>query len=292
MKYNNFTIEKEYSSICYFLKDQGFSENFISNLRKTWGNLIVNEEIVNIRKSLKKGDVLKINNSPNVKTTIMQCILPLNIVYEDEYYLLINKPSVLPCMPTRSHYSENLAGAICQYMQAKEENFVLRIINRLDKDTAGIIIVAKDSISQNKIKDINKTYHAICKGEICNYTEINSPIKTISINGKNQHKRIISPDGKEATTCITPISSTTEASLLAINLIHGRTHQIRVHLSSQNHPLIGDELYGEKSSMISHTALICKEVSFFHPFLEKTLFFKIDYPNDFGNLIKFYNLKH
>lgn len=285
MKYQEFIITKDYKTIYYFLKDEGFAENFITNLRKTWGNFKVNGEIVNIRKSLKNGDKLEINNNPNSKTTITHCILPLDVVYEDKYYLLINKPSGISCMPSRSHYSNNLAGAICHYMKDKDDNFVLRIINRLDKDTAGLIIVAKDSISANKLKNIQKTYYAICEGEIKNIITINEKIKTITINGKNEHKRIISEDGQDAITHITPISHNKDYSLLSITLEHGRTHQIRLHLSSIKHSLLGDELYGQKSELINHTALLCKQISFYHPYLEKELNFEVDYPEDFKQVI-------
>ena len=159
MKYHEFDINKEYENIYFFLKEKGFSENYIKNLRKTWGNFIVNETIVNIRQGLNAGDKLKVCSSPNPKTDIQTCIIPLDIVYEDEYYLLINKPSGISTMPNRSHYNNNISGAIAYYMQDKDSNFVVRILNRLDKDTAGIIIVAKDSIAQKEIKNITKKYY-------------------------------------------------------------------------------------------------------------------------------------
>lgn len=290
MKYQEYKITKNYSTIYYFLKDEGFSENYISNLRKEWGNITLNDKIVNIRNELKIGDILKICSSPNKKTTIMQCILPLDIVFEDEYYLLINKPSGISCMPSKKHYQENLAGAICYYMNKKDEDFVLRIINRLDKDTSGIIIVAKDSISQNKIKDIEKTYIAICEGKIDRNITIDKKIKTENINGINVKKRHISQDGQDATTFATPITYNEQFSLIRLNLIHGRTHQIRVHLSSINHPLLGDTLYGKENPHINHTALVCKELSFYHPYLNKTLTFSIELPQEFDTLIKKLNL--
>ena len=288
MKYHQYKITKDYKTIYYFLKDQNFSENFISNLRKEFGNFVLNNNIVTIRSPLKNGDVLKINSNPNPKTTITQCILPLDIVYEDEYYLLINKNSGISCMPNRLHYENNLAGAICGYMSKKDENFVLRIINRLDKDTSGIIIVAKDSISQNKISNIEKTYYAICEGKIDKDITIDKPIKTINENGINLQKRVVASDGQEATTIIHPIKYNDKYSLLDIKLIHGRTHQIRVHLSSINHPLVGDALYGTKSDDIDHTALICKEISFYHYILDKILTFQVNYPKDIKNLIDKY----
>lgn len=292
-RYQIYKIDKNYQNIYYFLKDNGFSENYITNLRKVMGNIKVNEENVTIRHPLKIGDELSINSNPNTKTTIMHCIIPLDIVYEDNYYILINKPSGLPCMPSRSHYSCNLAGAICYYMESKDLNFTLRIVNRLDKDTAGIIIVAKDSISQKEMKDINKTYYAICEGIIDKDLIIDKKIKTITNGTINVHKREESNDGKEAITYVHPIKSFVlikdnkekTVTLIKLNLSHGRTHQIRVHLSSIGHPLLGDEIYGEKSIYIKQTALICKEVSFYHPFLNKVLSFSIPYPNDFKDLI-------
>lgn len=285
MKYHDYDIQKEYESIYYFLKENGFSENYIKNLRKTWGNFFVNDEMVNIKKHLNVGDKLKINSSPNPKTEIQKCIIPLDVVYEDEYYLLINKPSGISTMPNRSHYSNNLTGAIAHYMQKKDANFVVRILNRLDKDTAGIIIVAKDSIAQKEIKDIKKRYYAVCEGIITKKTTINSPIKTLTDGKINLKKRVISPDGQNATTIVTPIKHNALISLISLELTHGRTHQIRVHLASIGHPLLGDELYGQKSDLISHTALVCKEISFYHPFIKKQLYFEIDLPQDIKKIL-------
>lgn len=284
MGYKSYKIDKNYETIYYYLKSNGFSENFITNLRKKEGFIKVNNKIVNIRKNLKKNDILEIESSPNDKTTIMPCIIALDIVYEDEYYLLVNKPSNLSSMPNKSHYTNNLAGAICYYYKDKED-FVLRMINRLDKDTSGLILIAKDSIAQKDITNINKTYHAICKGKIDKDLIIDKKIETITHNGINERKRIISDKGKEAITHIHPIKFNNNCSLIELTLVHGRTHQIRLHLSSIKHPLIGDELYGEPSDLINHTCLICKKLSFYHPYLNKELSFEIDYPKDIQDFI-------
>lgn len=280
MKYQIFEIDRDYKSIYYFLKDHGFAENFITNLRKTWGNFVVNDEIVNIRRVLTKGDKLQINANPNPKTTIMQCRLPLDIVYDDEYYLLINKSAGISTMPNRSHCSENLAGAICGYMEEKDKNFVLRIANRLDKDTSGIVIVAKDSIALKELK-AEKTYYAICEGVITEETVINEKILTVSENGVNNIKRIISPLGKEAKTFVKPIKNDGNHTLLEIKLEHGRTHQIRVHMSHIGHPLVGDNIYGAKSELIDRTALHCGSVTFHHTFKKELITISTPLPNDF-----------
>ena len=285
-KYQKYIVSREYKSIYYFLKDNNFSENFITNLRKEMGNLKINGEAVTIRSPLKIGDTIEIKSNPIKKTTIMHCIIPLDIVFEDDYYLLINKPSGLSSMPSRSHYSSNLAGAICYYMEKKDKNFTLRIINRLDKDTAGLVLVAKDSIAQKDIKDIDKTYYAICQGCIDKELVIDKRIKTITKNGLNQNKRVVSEDGKDATTYVYPVKTNGKLSLIKLKLVHGRTHQIRVHLASIGYPLLNDSLYGdEKCSPNTHTMLICKEMSFYHPYKKEVLHFAVDFPNDFKTII-------
>lgn len=285
MAYKKYVIEKQYKSVYIFLKSNGFSENFITNLRKKEGYIKVNDNVVNIRKSLNPGDELFIEDSPNTKTSIMHCILPLNIVYEDDYYLLLNKPSGLDCMPNKSHYSLNLAGAVCYYFKDKE-NFVLRIINRLDKDTAGLILIAKSSIAQKDVKDIQKVYYAVCKGKIDKDIIIDKKIETVVSGGINKKRRIISDKGKEAKTFVNPVKPGENYSLISLSLTHGRTHQIRLHLSSISHPLVGDELYGEKDEGIDHTLLLCKKFSFYHPYLNKTLNFEIGYPEDFKKYVE------
>lgn len=285
--YQNFKIDKDYKSVYFFLKENSFSENFITNLRKQAGFILINENAANTASALKKSDVLSVINNPNRKTTIMQCILPLDIVFEDAYYLLINKSSGLSTMPNKSHYTNNLAGAICHYMSQKDPNFTLRVVNRLDKDTSGLVLVAKSALALKELSSFEKKYHAICEGIIDKDMVVDQPILTIQENGINNRKRVISPDGQKATTYIRPLKQLNDnLSLIELILVHGRTHQIRVHLSSISHPLLGDELYGSTSPKIDHTALICKEVSFYHPYLKKTLSFSAPYPDDFKLIIE------
>ena len=291
MNYFKINITKPYKSVYHCLKDMGYSEHFLTNLRKVWGNIILNNKEVNIRAQLQAGDELKINNNPSNKTQIKECILPLDIVFEDEYYLLVFKPANLATTPTQSNYDNNLSGAVLNYMKQKDDNFTIRIANRLDKDTSGIVIFAKNAIALKALTAVEKTYHAICEGKIDTKTVVNKKIKTVKTeNGINQLKRIISSDGKEATTFITPIKHLPkqDLTLIELKLEHGRTHQIRVHLSSINHPLLGDIIYGNKSENINHSALLCKKISFFHPFIHKQLEFEVDYPKDFQKIIKIF----
>ncbi len=283
MEYQQFIIDKDYKSVYHFLKSNGVSERYTSFLRKQIGYILLDDTPVKIVEPIKEGQILKIANNDNSKSSIMPCILPLDIVYEDAYYLLINKPAGISTIPNRSHYDYNLSGGVMHYLG---EGSTIRVLNRLDKDTAGIVIFAKNLIACNKIKNIEKTYYALCEGVMQSPITINSPIQTLIENGINVRKRIISPNGKPATTYVTPIMQLEGYSLIKLKLEHGRTHQIRLHLSSIGHPLLGDEIYGKKSSVIFHSALVCKEISFFHPFLNKTLNFEIDFPEDINKLIK------
>ncbi len=253
-------------TIYYFLKENSFSEHYIKNLRNISGSIFLNGIKTTIREKIKVGDVISISTSPNKKTDILLCDGDIKILYEDDDYLIVFKPHNLACIPTRSHYTQNLGGQICKYMSTKDENFVLRIINRLDKETAGIVIIAKNIISRNSIKNIYKEYHALCSGILKeDEITINEPIETVTINGINQIKRIVSENGKPAITHVKVLKRFTNSTLISVTLETGRTHQIRVHLSHIGHPLIGDTLYNpDQNNIINHTMLLLKKVSFIH----------------------------
>lgn len=287
MEYNKLEVKNanKKDTIYTYLKQIGMSENYVKNLRKKEGYILLNGIVAHTDYKIKNGDTLELCKNPNATTSIMQCIIPLDIVYEDDDILVINKPSGLATTPSRSHYAENLSGAILSYMSQKTDNFVVRIVNRLDKETAGLVIVAKHSLISKLLNEndyTKKTYYAICTGKIESPITINKNIATVKNElGYNQHKRIISEKGKPAITYVTPISFDGENTLCKITLEHGRTHQIRVHLSSIGHALLGDTLYGIPSDKISHTALVCKEIELYHPIQKKTITLYCDFPNDF-----------
>lgn len=292
MEYNEIVVKniEPKDTVYTYLKRIGMSENYVRNLRKKEGYILLNSKIAHTDFKINDGDIIELCKSPNTKTSIMQCVIPLDVVYEDDDILVINKPSGLATSASRSHFSENLSGAILSYMSPKNENFVVRIVNRLDKDTSGLVLVAKHSLISKLLSEndyTKKTYYAICTGKIENTITINKNIATVKNElGYNQHKRIISEKGKPAITYVTPISFDGENTLCKITLEHGRTHQIRVHLSSIGHPLLGDEIYGIKSNKINHTALVCKEIIFYHPIKKKTIHLDCPFPKDFEKAFK------
>ncbi len=286
MKFKDIKVEtsQRKQTIYLYLKSLGYSENYLKNLRKVYGYIKKNGNSCFMNEYVNVGDVISVYTNPNPKTCIISCIIPLDIVYEDDYILVVNKPSGLATMPTKSHFSYNLSGGIMAYMQQKDSNFVLRIVNRLDKDTAGLVLVAKNSLIANYFNEndlISKTYYAVCEGIIDKKLIIDKNIDTLKNEyGYNIQKRVISRNGKMAITYVEPIRVFENRTLLKITLKHGRTHQIRVHLASISHPLVGDELYGQKSQDITHTALSCSEMTFTHPITNEVIDLKVNIPQD------------
>ncbi|MGN1201374.1 MAG: RluA family pseudouridine synthase [Candidatus Caccovivens sp.] len=269
-------------TVYFFLKETNISERFIKNLRKTQNSIKINGKAGTLRSQLHNGDILEIAKNFDFSTSTPVSEGNLDILYEDDDFLIVNKPHNLACIPTRSHINDNLGGRVVAYMQKTTPNFVLRIINRLDKETAGIVIIAKNLFAYNRIKDLKKEYYALCEGEFkqTRFT-INAPILTISNNGINEMKRIISPQGKPSITHVQVIkkSNFPALTLVKLTLETGRTHQIRVHLSHNNNPLYGDTLYGT-STLENHTFLILKKISFIHFRTGKHIVIEAPYPND------------
>ncbi len=283
-QYKTIFLNLKQTNVYYFLKSIGISENHIKNLRKNSSSILVNGRFATTRTKLCMADVLEILKSPNCATKTKLCDGKLEILFEDEDFLIVNKPSGLACTPTRSHFDMNLGGQICKYMLPKDPNFVLRILNRLDLDTAGIVVVAKNPIAYNNVK-LEKEYHALAKGNIYKNITIDKPILTKNENGYNQIKREISENGKQATTYVEVVKNYKDYCHIKLKLKTGRTHQIRVHLSSIGHPLIGDKLYGEKDDDACHTMLLLKNVKLTNLPTLNSVELQVNFPDDWQTFL-------
>ena len=222
-----------------------------------------------------------IEESPNIVPTKMN----LNIIYEDDCYLIINKPPHIPVHPSILHYDNSLSNGVKYYFDSIGLKRKIRPVNRLDKDTSGLVIFAKNEyiqeclVRQMKSKELKKTYIAICDGRFEKKKDtINSPIarKPGSII-----ERCIDPSGDISITHYEVIDTLKNVSIVKCLLETGRTHQIRVHLSSINHPILGDSLYGNKNTEVSRQLLHAYQLEFYHPLTKKLVKYTAPIPADF-----------
>lgn len=224
------------------------------------------------------------NNSNIVPTQIK-----LNIIYEDEWLLIINKPAGIAIHPSCNHFETSLSNGVRFYFDSINLKKKIRVVNRLDKDTSGIVIFAKNEyiqeclIKQMKNNIFKKEYLGIVEGNLDKVKgTINAPIarKENSII-----ERCIDKNGDPSITHYEVIKTFDNYSLVHFILETGRTHQIRLHTNYIGHPLLGDTLYGNKSSLINRQALHAYKIKFMHPIEKKEYIFEIDIPKDIKSLI-------
>lgn len=213
----------------------------------------------------------------------------LDIVYEDSHIIIINKPASTPVHPTKIHQENTLANFLRYYSLEKGEDYTFRAVNRLDKDTSGLVLIAKDRHSAGILQkhDIYKEYIAVCTGITPEKGTIDKPIKK---SENSTMLRIISDDGDRAVTHFERIGCFYNSSLVKLWLETGRTHQIRCHMSSIGHPLEGDDLYGGSLEKIKRQALHCAKMKFFHPIDGKVIELCCDIPEDMKKIINTMNL--
>lgn len=282
----------DYDKLYFFLKDSKFSESLISSLRHDENALKINGEKANMRSKICAGQKLEITIEDKESSSIPFNNLPLDILFEDEDLLVVNKAAGVATIPSKRHYDDSLAGAVSKYMVGKQPHFVFRAIGRLDKDTSGIVVIAKNQYAANMV-EVKKTYQALCVG---NFTEkefdISTPIQTVFENGINQQQRQTSLMGKAASTHVEVVKNFNGYALIKLTLNQGRTHQIRVHLSSISHPLIGDQVYGNAESLTflnnpSRTLLHCEEATIrFLDASKADVYIHAPKPEDFASWLK------
>ena len=205
------------------------------------------------------------------------------ILFEDDRLLAVDKPASMPVHPVKDHQLDTLANRVSAYQQSRGESYIFRALNRLDKDTSGIVLIAKDRISYSLIKPtVEKVYFAVCEGIIEEAGTIN---ETIALAPDSKIKRCVSADGDSAVTHYTPIKHGKTHTLCRVVIETGRTHQIRCHMSHIGHPLAGDDLYGGSLELINRQALHCKDVSFIHPDTKERIILHTELPEEYERII-------
>lgn len=208
----------------------------------------------------------------------------LNVIYEDDFILVVDKPPLMPVHPTKNHQTDTLANIVRYYSKNKGEDYTFRAINRIDRDTSGLVVIAKNRFVANEIKSLYKEYTAICCGNIVEDGTVN---KNIKLKENSKMVRQVSDDGMKAITHYKVISKTENYSEILCTLETGRTHQIRCHMSYLGYPLAGDDLYGGSLLHINRQALHCSKVVFTHPITKNSINLQSDLPSDIKYLLKY-----
>lgn len=270
-----------------FLKQEGFSRHILSSMKNSSGNCIVlNGERGFGRSVLKEGDRLVVT-VPEVESgeNIIRTEMDLDILYEDEDILVINKPAGMPVHPSMGNYENTLANGIAWYFSQKGEDFVYRCINRLDRDTTGALILVKNPLSaavlsvQMKRRQIRRTYLALVDGVLPESGVVDAPIARME--GSVITREVNFETGESAVTHYERLAVGRYYSLAELHLETGRTHQIRVHMKYIGHPLPGDYLYHPDYRRIQRQPLHSFQLEFTHPITKEPMLFTAPVPEDF-----------
>ena len=269
-----------------FLLQSGFSGQNIVELKKIPRSILLNDVWEYVTCRVKENDVLRIQiKEEESSEKIPPVELPFPVVYEDEDIVVVNKPADMPIHPSLNNYENTLGNAAAYYFAKQNKAFVFRCINRLDRDTTGLTILAKHMVSCSILQSdmmerkISREYLAIVEGNFAK-TEgtIDAPIGRKE--GSTIERMVDFENGERAVTHYKVLEQKENAAMVSLKLETGRTHQIRVHMASIGHPLIGDFLYNPDNKEMGRQALHAWHLSFTHPVTKEVLQLEAPVPND------------
>lgn len=288
-----YIITKEFHNrtIADFLSAQNFCHQTIVYLKQTPNGIMQNGIWVHVTGILREHDVLRLHwVEPHQASSVVPVCMDLDILYEDEDILLINKASDTPIHPSMGNYHNTLANGVMAYYESKGCDFTFRCINRLDRDTTGLTIIAKNCQSAGILsrrvasREVHRTYLAICEGQTNEKGTILAPI--CRKDDSTIERCVNFEKGESAITHYTRLSynENLHLSLVRIQLETGRTHQIRVHMKHLGHPLIGDFLYNPNMNHMKRQALHSYSLDFLHPVTNESCHFIAPLPEDMRRL--------
>lgn len=273
----------ESQQVKYFLKEQGISKGLLAKIKFQGGKIFVNQTERNVLFSLQTHDKVTVvipDEAPH--ETLLADPTPIEVVYEDEHILLVNKPFGVSSIPAQYHPTGTMANRVKNYYVTRDyPNQVVHVVTRLDRDTSGLMLFAKHGFAHAKLdQQLRK------KAFVKKYQALVSNPKALKIHERillpiardydSLLKRKVESTGQAADTEYWLLKRDSEIGLVDIQLHTGRTHQIRVHFSAIGCPLLGDEMYGgDLTKGIQRQALHCYEISFRHPFTDQDLHFSI-----------------
>ena len=280
--------EQDGTQLLDFLRNEGFSRGILSSMKPDKNAIQLNGTRGFGKSTLHTGDQLRIH-IPETDTSdnILPVEINLHILYEDEDILVVNKAADMPVHPSIGNYDNTLANGVARYFKEKGQNFIYRCINRLDRDTTGALILAKNPYSaavlsaQMKQRRIRRTYLAIVQGITPDMGTIDAPIGRVA--DSTIERQVDFLNGERAVTHYERLDNTPDYSLIELHLETGRTHQIRVHMKHIGYPLPGDFLYNPDYRIIKRQPLHSFQLEFSHPVTKKDMCIMAPVPEDFRN---------
>ena len=270
------TENEQGTTVLDFLRKKGFSRHILSSMKADKEALTRNGQRIGGREQLLAGDHFRVRLLETVDSDgIVPVSMPLSILYEDEDILVINNPADMPVHPSIGNYTNTLANGVAAYLDAKDEHSPFRCINRLDRDTSGALILAKNAFSaavlstQMRNRQIRRTYLAVVEGITPPNGTISAPISRVDDSVIERHVDFLR--GEPAVTHYERLEVKNEHSLLEIHLETGRTHQIRVHMGYIGHPLPADYLYHPVYDCFKRQPLHSLQLEFRHPVTDKPM---------------------
>ncbi|KMJ58165.1 pseudouridine synthase [Bacillus sp. LL01] len=278
-----------------FLQERQISKSALIDIKFNGGALHVNGSAVTVRYVLNEGDLVEVffpKEEPSENLLAEE--MPLDIFYEDEYVLVVNKPAGIASIPSREHRSGTLANGILGYYQSKGIHATIHIVTRLDRDTSGLMLIAKHRHAhhlfslQQRDFGVKRRYEALVHGELIGEEGCSSGMVDAPIGRKDTSiiEREVRADGQRAVTHYEVLLAGEGWSHVSLRLETGRTHQIRVHMAHLGHPLLGDSLYGgsELAGMVRQALHSC-QLSFFHPVNKRDMMFRCELPEDMRSVL-------
>ena len=283
---------QEPQQLKYFLKEQGISKGLLAKIKFQGGKIFVNDQRQNVLYSLVQNDTVTIViPDEGEHETVLLDETPIEIVYEDQHLLIVNKPAGIASIPAQYHPNGTMANRVkAYYKQQGYQDQVIHVVTRLDRDTSGLMLFAKHGFAHAKLdvqlrqKQLIKKYQAIVAGqiqELASHGEITYPIAR---DLSSLLKRKTSLEGKSARTEYWLTKKDQQVAVVTILLHTGRTHQIRVHFAAIGHPLFGDDLYNRQADDFKRQALHCAHLRFWQPLQKKWVDLHAPLPTDMAKL--------
>lgn len=275
-----------------FLRRKRYSGQNLSEIKRMPKSILVNGVHYYMRQELSKGDHLQVRicetkNSEKIPPTN----LPLDIIYEDEDLLVLNKPAGMPIHPSLNNYTNSIANALAYYFQSQGKPFIFRCCNRLDRDTSGLTIVSKHLVSgsilsdMTKYRKVHREYLAIVRGSVTpSEGTIQAPLGRK--DGTIIERTVDWEHGEDAVTHYKVVKEANGHSLVSLRLETGRTHQIRIHMKYLGYPLIGDYLYNPDMEYMTRQALHSHHMEFTHPITGEHMSFTAPLPEDMARVMQ------